>query len=130
MAVFRCYTEKKPGFDVEAGRLRSELEEVLNLKIGYIRLFNRYDIEGIDIGTYNDIKRSILSEPQTDYCYDENLPGLDGEHFIVAVEALPGQYDQRADSCAQCIQIITRGERPAVKTAKIYVFGGSFSKAE
>jgi phosphoribosylformylglycinamidine synthase len=130
MSLFRCYTEKKPGFDIEADRLRGELEDVLGLKIDYVRLFNRYDIEGIDSRTYDEAKRSILSEPQTDFCYDEHLPGIDGVYFTVAVEALPGQYDQRADSCAQCIQIMTRGERPAVRTARIYVFGGSFSGTE
>ncbi|MGI6578204.1 MAG: phosphoribosylformylglycinamidine synthase subunit PurQ [Eubacteriales bacterium] len=130
MSVFRCYTEKKPGFEVEANRLRSDLVDLFGLKTDYIRLFNRYDLEGIDTRSYNEAKHSILSEPQTDFFYDEKLPQLHGEHFIVAVEVLPGQYDQRADSCAQCIQIMTRGERPVVKTAKIYVFGGSFSKEE
>jgi phosphoribosylformylglycinamidine synthase len=130
MAVFRCFTERKPGFDIEARALRNELALFFDIGTEYVRIFNRYDLEGIDGETYRHARKTILSEPQTDFCYDEHLPDVDGEYSILAVEALPGQYDQRADSCAQCIQVMTRGERPAVRTARVYVFGGNIKKEE
>jgi len=130
MAVFRCFTERRPGFDIEASTLRAELAASFGIEPDYIRIFNRYDLEGIDQSVYEQARQTILSEPQTDICYDEQLPEIAGEHSFLAVEALPGQYDQRADSCAQCIQIMTRGERPSVLTAKVYVFGGKLDKDE
>ena len=128
MAVLRCYTERKPGFDIEAKRLHSDLEESLGIETEYVRVFNRYDLEGVDAETYSHARQTILSEPQTDICYDERMPAMGGAYCVVAVEALPGQYDQRADSCAQCIQIMTCGERPAVVSAKVYVFGGTLGE--
>ena len=92
-----------------------------------VRLFNRYDAEGIDEATYRAARSGVFSEPQCDLCYDEELPALPEGSTVLAVESLPGQYDQRADSCAQCIQMITCGERPLIRTARIYVLSGSLT---
>ncbi|NLG53155.1 MAG: phosphoribosylformylglycinamidine synthase [Clostridiales bacterium] len=126
--VFRCYTEKKPGFDVEARSVLTELKEILGIKgLNHLRLFCGYDVEGIDEAEYLNARVTIFSEPQCDFCYDEKLPDFDGAYRILAVEALPGQFDQRADSCSQCIQIMTGKDRPRVKTALLYVLFGDIS---
>jgi len=131
MRVFRCYAEKRPGFDVEARSLLQDLREFLGIKsLNDLRIFNRYDIEGISEEVYNSARGTVFSEPQTDDLYDEVMPDFSGAHWILGVEALPGQFDQRADSCAQCIQIITCLDRPAVKTAKFYVFFGTLSDGD
>lgn len=80
-----------------------------------VRLFHRYDVEGIDAEVFERAKRTIFSEPQTDLIYEE-LPTFEKTGRILAIEYLPGQYDQRADSAAQCIQLISQGERPTVRT--------------
>ncbi|MDR0862092.1 MAG: phosphoribosylformylglycinamidine synthase [Oscillospiraceae bacterium] len=129
--VFRCYTEKKAGFDVEARGALADLRVNLGLRgLTRVRILNRYDIEGISAEDYVAAKTAILSEPPIDDCYDELPPDLSGAAGRLAVEALPGQYDQRADSCAQCIQMMTRGARPAVATAKVYAFYGELSPSE
>ena len=129
--VYRCYTEKRKGFDVEAQGVLREARDNLGVSgITALRLFNRYDTEGIDETVYQAARVSVFSEPQVDDCYDEQMPPMEGEHWILAIEALPGQYDQRADSCAQCIQILTCQERPVVRAAKIYVFFGALPQAD
>ena len=128
MSVYRLYTERRPGFQLEAGEL--DLGETLGIFPEYVRIFNRYDIEGIDAETYKMARDTILSEPQTDLCFDENLPEITGKFKMFAVEPLPGQYDQRSDSCEQCIQIMTHGERPTVRAAKVYVLGGEISEKQ
>jgi phosphoribosylformylglycinamidine synthase len=131
MSVYRCFTEKKPGFDVEARAALSDLRDNLALTgLGSVRLFNRYDLDGVTERVYADAKSAILSEPPIDDCYDEACPALAGADFVLAVESLPGQYDQRADSCAQCIQLMTRTERPTVRAAKVYAFYGELSGAD
>jgi phosphoribosylformylglycinamidine synthase len=129
--VFRCFTEKRTGFDVEAQSLAHDLRDNLGIRgMTGLRLINRYDVEGITPDVYQDARVIVFSEPQVDDCYDEVLPDIKGEHWVIAVEALPGQYDQRADSCAQCIQILTCGDRPAVKAARIYLFMGALTEDE
>ncbi|MGE4483623.1 MAG: phosphoribosylformylglycinamidine synthase [Oscillospiraceae bacterium] len=129
--VYRCFTEKKSGFDVEAGGLLRELTQDLGIvSLTGLRILNRYDSEGLSAEVYEKARGAVFSEPQTDTVYDEALPVFDGEHRVLAVEALPGQYDQRADSCAQCIQIMTCLDRPAVRTAKVYVLFGDISDLE
>lgn len=131
MRVYRCFTEKKAGFDIEAQGLLHDLKDFLGIKcLHNIRIFNRYDTEGITDGTYIKARNTVFSEPQVDTCYDEDLPAFDEAHWLLGVEALPGQFDQRADSCAQCIQILTCEDRPMVKTAKIYVFFGVLSNED
>ena len=129
--VFRCYVEKKAGFDVEAQKVFHELRDQLGIKgLTGLRLFNRYDSEGVDYPVYLAAKNTVFAEPQVDMIYDENLPNIVDKHSLVAVEALPGQYDQRADSCAQCIMLLAGVERPEVKAAKVYVLFGELTGEE
>ena len=125
--VSRIYVEKKPGFDVEAQQLKGELTEILGIKgIEALRIINRYDIEGIDEELFRSCVPTVFSEPQVDVTYDE-LPASDGAVF--AVEFLPGQFDQRADSASECVQLISQGERPAVRSAKVYMISGALDEA-
>ena len=128
MSVNRCYSEKKNGFDVEARSLFSSLHDLLEIKnLTHVRYLCRYDAEGLAPETYEKAKGIVFSEPMADVCYDEDFPRPEGAHTILAVEPLPGQFDQRADSCAQCIQLLTGGERPTVAAAKIYVLEGELT---
>ena len=125
--VSRIYVEKKPGFDVEAQQLKGELTEILGIKgIEALRIINRYDVEGIDEELFRSCVPTVFSEPQVDVTYDE-LPARDGAVF--AVEFLPGQFDQRADSASECVQLISQGERPAVRSAKVYMISGTLDEA-
>ena len=126
--VSRIYVEKKPGFDVEAQQLKGELAEILGIKgIEALRIINRYDVEGIDEALFEQCASTVFSEPPVDNTYAE-LPQSEGVSF--AVEYLPGQFDQRADSAAECIQLISQGERPLVRSAKVYLLQGSLTEAE
>ena len=128
--VYRCYTEKRPGFQVEADRLLGDFKEQLGIAgLTALRLFNRYDAQGISREVYESARETVFSEPMVDRCYDEELPEL-GECTLLAVESLPGQFDQRADSCAQCIGILTCGERPLVSAAKVYALYGDLSDTD
>ena len=129
--VFRCYVEKKPGFAVEAEHLFGELRHTLGLTgLTGVRVLRRYDVEGVDAAVYAAARTTVLSEPQVDALWDEVMPAPEGEHTLLAVEALPGQYDQRADSCAQCIQMMHGGERPTVRAATVYVLEGALTAQE
>jgi phosphoribosylformylglycinamidine synthase len=131
MQVYRCYSEKRPGFDIEARGLLHDLREFLGIGgLTSVRIFNRYDTEGITDEIFREACLTVFSEPQVDDLYVEALPVFDGAHWSLGVEALPGQFDQRADSCAQCIQILTCLDRPAVKTAKLYVFFGKLTESD
>ena len=124
--VSRIYVEKKPGFDVEAQQLKSELTGTLGIEgLTGLRLINRYDVEGIDEGLFRTCVTTVFSEPQVDNAYDE-LPEVAGAH-VFAVESLPGQFDQRADSASECIQLISQGERPTVRAAKVYILEGELT---
>ena len=126
--VYRIYVEKKPGFDVEAEGLRNELVSLLGIKeLSGLRLLNRYDVEGIDEALFTQCVSTVFSEPPVDRTYSE-LPVTDGVSF--AVEYLPGQFDQRADSAAECIQLISQGERPLVRSARVYLLEGKLSDAQ
>ena len=122
--VYRCYVEKRPGLRVEADALYGELRSFLGVggSLHGVRIFNRYDVEGLDRELFEYAKRTVFSEPQTD-TVTETLPSP-GDAAVFAVEYLPGQYDQRADSAAQCIQILSQGTRPTVASAKVYVLLG------
>ena len=126
--VYRVFVEKKPGLDNEAQALLADARGLLGLNgLENIRLFNRYDAEDIDAGLFASAIRTVFSEPQLDLVYDElSLPDAE----IFAVEYLPGQFDQRADSAAQCIQILSRGERPLIRSARVYALYGTLSKEE
>ncbi len=125
--VYRVYVEKKKELANEAKALYSELKNLLNIQnLKEVRILNRYDLENIEEDLFNTAKTTVLSEPQLDILsYD--LPKGD---FVFAVEYLPGQYDQRADSAAQCIQIISCGERPLIRTARVYVLDGKLTGDE
>ena len=123
--VYRVYVEKRPGFDVEAQSLRRDLTAFLGIQgLERIRLLNRYDVEGIDDELFDKSVRTIFSEPQLDDVYFD-LPDDGARAF--AVTYLPGQFDQRADSAAQCVQLSSRRERPTVRTARVYLLYGSLS---
>jgi len=129
--VFRCYVRKRPGFDVEAQGLCRDLREQLGIGgLDGLTIFNRYDMEGVDPAVYAQARETVFSEPQVDAVYDEDFPRPAGSHSILAVEALPGQFDQRSDSAGQCVQLMTGGERPLVAYAKVYVLEGVLSVPE
>ncbi|NCB29468.1 MAG: phosphoribosylformylglycinamidine synthase, partial [Clostridia bacterium] len=131
MAVLRCFAEKRPGFDVEAQSLFTSLHDLLEIGgLKRVRYLCRYDVEGVDADAYEKAKHIVFSEPMADTCYDEDFPRPAGAHTVLVVEPLPGQFDQRADSCAQCIQLMTQGERPAVAAARVYVLEGELSEDE
>ncbi|MEG1878971.1 MAG: phosphoribosylformylglycinamidine synthase, partial [Pseudoflavonifractor sp.] len=131
MSVLRCYVEKRPGFDVEAMGLLRQLREQLGLTVLMgLRILNRYDVEGISPAAWLAARETVFSEPQCDAFYEEDLPDFGGLHRLLLVEPLPGQYDQRGDSCAQCIQLLAGGERPRVTTAKVYVLMGALEPAD
>ena len=131
MSVFRCYAEKKPGFDVEAQGLWKQLREQLGLEsLEGVRILNRYDADRIAPEVYQAAKTVVFSEPQVDDVYDETFPEPQEAHAVLAVEALPGQFDQRADSCAQCIQLQSGVDRPLIATAKVYLLMGTLTEAE
>ena len=126
--VYRIYVEKKKGLDNEAKSLRYDIRHILQIKsLEKVRVINRYDVENIEEDLFNYSKKTVFSEPQLDIIYDA-LPEDDATVF--AVEYLPGQFDQRADSAAQCIQIISKGERPTVRAAKVYLLYGNVSEDE
>lgn len=128
--VYRCYTEKREGFQVEANALLRDLRDQLGVAgLSGLRIFCRYDAQKLSQAVYEKARQTVFSEPMVDDCYDEQLPEL-GDALVFAVEALPGQYDQRADSCAQCIGILTCGERPLVTAAKVYALYGSITPSE
>ncbi len=123
--VFRAYVEKKKELAHEASGLKNELTRILQIKgLTDVRVINRYDLENIDRDLFEYSKKTVLSEPQLD-TISETMDFSEG--YVFAVEFLPGQFDQRANSCAECIQIISKGERPIVKTAKVYVLYGDLS---
>ncbi len=126
--VYRAYVEKKSGLDNEARSLKNELVSLLGINsLENLRVLNRYDIENIEKDLFDYSKGTVLSEPQLDNI-SEN-PDLECDRLF-AVEFLPGQFDQRANSCAECIQIISKGERPLVRTAKVYCLYGNISDDE
>ena len=124
--VSRVYVEKKPGLDVEAQQLAHELRDILGIeRLEGLRLVNRYDVEGITGELFAQCVPTVFSEPQSDVATLE-MPAADGA-AVFAVEYLPGQFDQRADSASECIQLISQGERPEVRSAKVYMLEGALS---
>ncbi len=128
--VRRIFVEKKEGFDVEARAVLADLRENLSLAaLERVRILNRYDISGISDEEYALARNLIFSEPPVDNAYDEQLC-TDGADAVFAVEYLPGQFDQRAASCSECISILTEKERPEVRSAKLYILSGKISPDE
>jgi len=128
--VRRIYVEKQRGFDIEAQGLYEDLKENLHLNdLTAVRVINRYDMEGIDDATYDAAKYTVFAEPAIDRAYDEMVPIDAGSQFF-AVEYLPGQYDQRADSAAQCIKLMNVNTEASVQFARLIVLIGSISETE
>ncbi len=126
--VYRIYVEKKPGFDHEARALKQEINSFLGIpSLSAIRVINRYDVENLPRSLFERSITNVFSEPQVDMAYEE-APAHNGRSFIT--EYLPGQYDQRADSASQCIQLLAEVERPLVKTATVYLLTGELSDEE
>ena len=127
MAINRIYVEKRPEHAVEAGAVLGDLRQVQGIAaLRGVRIFNRYDVEGLTDEQFASAVRNVLSEPQLDFTYEHLPPRTKGERTL-AVEFLPGQFDQRADSAAQCIQFQTCGERPTVRSARVYMFDGEIT---
>lgn len=128
--VFRIHVEKKPGFDVEAQQLTHELRTILGIDgLEAVRIVNRYDVEGISEELFAQVTQTVFSEPQVDNA-SAQLPDFGDGAAVFAVEFLPGQFDQRADSASECIQLISQGERPTVRSAKVYALQGDLSDAD
>lgn len=125
--VRRIFVEKKEGFDIEARGLLKDLKTNLGISgLEKLRIINRYDVSGISDKDYDAARCVIFSEPPVDKVYDEIIE-FDGDEEVFAVEYLPGQYDQRADSAAQCIQMLTLGEKPFCRVARLIALKGSIS---
>ena len=126
-SVIRVYVEKREGFDVEARHMLADLKDNLGIReLEALRLLNRYDIQGLTEEEFRQARGTVFSEPNADKVYDEEFPLGDGWK-VFAMEYLPGQYDQRADSAAQCVQLLTQGERPQVLTARVVCLKGRLS---
>ena len=126
--VYRVYVEKKNGLDAEARSLKNDLVGLLQIKsLEKVRLLNRYDVENIDSDLFEYCKKTVFSEPQLDIVTD----ALDSDDAkVFAVEFLPGQFDLRANSAEECIQLISKGERPSVRAAKVYMLYGKLTDAD
>ncbi|MCR1643889.1 phosphoribosylformylglycinamidine synthase [Clostridioides difficile] len=128
--VRRVLVEKREGFDLEAKALKKDLVESLHIdNIENLRILNRYDVEGISEEVYENAAKTIFSEQNLDVVYYEEIPKLNDER-VFAIEFLPGQYDQRGDWAAQCVQIVNQGIRPAINTAKVYILSGKITDEE
>ncbi len=127
--VYRVYVEKKPGLAHEAQSLKNDLKHLLGIeRLTNVRLLNRYDVENIEADLFEHLKTTVFGEPQLDNV-TEDMPDADGA-IVFAAEYLPGQFDQRADSASQCIQLISKGERPLVRTARVYYLYGDLTDSD
>ena len=125
--VYRIYVAKKLEFANEANSLKNEIKNLLKIDgVSSLSVINRYDVENIEKSLFDKCINSVFSEPQI----DDTFTALPKADYIFAVEPLPGQFDQRADSAAQCIQLFSAGNRPSVKTAKVYAINGKLSEKE
>jgi len=128
--VYRLFVEKKEGFRVAQEALLESLKLYVGIEhLQGVRIINRYDIQGVEASLLEQCKFMVFSEVQVDDLYD-TFPQVASSSFVLAVEYLSGQFDQRSDSAAQCIQLISSASRPLVRSAKVYVFEGSFSEKD
>ncbi len=129
--VYRVYVEKKPGLTGEADALAADIRSLLHISgLTGLRLLHRYDAEGLDGDLMESCKQTVFSEPQLDTITEELPLGKEAPAAVFAVEYLPGQFDQRADSAAQCIQLLSQKQRPVIRTAKVYILNGRLSEEE
>ena len=127
-SVRRVLVEKRPGFDLEAQSLKKDLIESLHIDtIENIRVLNRYDVEDLSEEVFYNAAKTIFSETNLDIVYYDEIENIEKNDKIFAIEYLPGQYDQRGDWAAQCIQIVNEGKRPNISTAKVYILSGNIS---
>ncbi len=130
MSVSRIYVEKKSDYAVEAMSILNDLKTSLGiLTLENVRLINRYDVQGISESDMEKAQNTVFSEPPVDKVFFE-LPHAEANEFIFAIEYLPGQFDQRADSASQCIQMLVQGERPIVRNARVYIIKGELSESQ
>jgi len=130
MSVFRIYVEKKPPFAVESKSVLKDVKSALKLdNLKALRIVNRYDVEGLSKEDFILAIPTVFSEPAVDIVYSY-LPTNDVNEQTFAIEYLPGQFDQRADSCEQCISLLTQSERPVVKSTKVYIADGKLSDSD
>jgi phosphoribosylformylglycinamidine synthase len=130
LGVKRIFVEKEAGFNIEAQGLYEDLRTNLGIQgLKSVRIVNRYDIEGMSEEEYAQARDVVFCEPPVDHLYEESL-AAEPDQRIFAIEYLPGQYDQRADSAAQCVQIITRRDKPVIRVAKLVVLEGDISEEQ
>ena len=123
MSVYRCYSAKKPQYDVESTALLDQLRGQLGIQnLEDLSILHRYDVEDVSQEVFQRAKGIVFSEPQVDNVFDEDYAPVRTPEYTLAVEALPGQFDQRADSAAQCIQLMAGVDRPLVASATVYLF--------
>ena len=128
--IKRFFVEKKDGFDIEAKKLLNDIRNNLEINdLSNLRIVNRYDLSGINDDEIEDVIKLVLSEPPVDEVYSESIE-INDDEIEIGVEYLPGQYDQRADSAAQCIQILLLKEKPLISTAKVFILKGIGSNTE
>lgn len=128
--VRRIFVQKRKGFNIEEKGILEDIKENLQIKnLENLIVLNRYDVSGITQEVYKQAKNTVFSEPQADICYDETYP-FQSQDKIFAIEYLPGQFDQRANSLAECLQIISQEKRPTAKTAKVYILQGNVTQEE
>ena len=126
--VHRIYVEKRAAFAQEAASKLADIRNVLGIcGVSGLRILNRYDVEGVDDTLFSSCRFTVFAEPQTDETYDA-LP--DGADAVFAAEYLPGQFDQRAEACAQCIALLSQRGSPIVRTARVYLLYGAVNEAE
>lgn len=129
-SIRRLFVQKKPGFDVEAQNLCQDLRENLAISgLESVRILNRYDIAGISAGEYLSARETVFAEPTVDFIFEDHFQ-LAGDEQAFAMEYLPGQFDQRADSAAQCVQLITGKDKPLLLSARVIVLKGAVSEGE
>lgn len=121
--IYRVFTQKKAGFDGAAKATQKDILEVSGINLLELKEFLRYDVAGIEEKDFKNAVAVVFSEPQVDDVYIESLPELKG-YSVFAIEFLPGQYDQRADSCEQCVQLLTQKDKPKVKCARVFAIKG------
>jgi len=125
--VYRIYVAKKPEFAHEASALAGEIKNLLKIDgVKELKVINRYDVEDIEKSLFDKCINAVFSEPQI----DDTFTALPKSDYVFAVEPLPGQFDQRADSAAQCVQLFSAGTRPVVKTAKVYAINGALTEEQ
>ncbi|MBQ8955954.1 MAG: phosphoribosylformylglycinamidine synthase, partial [Lachnospiraceae bacterium] len=128
--VRRIYVEKKPEFAVKARELHDEIVNFVGIKgMEKLRYLIRYDIEDIKEEIYKKACTSVFSEPPVDFLYEEDFP-RERSDLVLAVQALPGQFDQRADSAEQCIRFLNDESKCVIRTAEVYCISGSISKSD